>query len=254
MKIFISWSGETSRALAQTLRLWLPSILQYAEPYVSSEDIGKGARWSDEIGRRLEETAFGIICVTRENVGSPWLNFEAGALSKSVELGRVSPFLFGISTTDLVGPLAQFQATLPKFDDVAQLIGSINDLSDQRINNSRLNEAMEMWWPRLDEKLQELSKQEALNVRAPQRDLREIVEEILEITRGLQRRSILDRIRWRKSSYSGNLDAIEVGVVDDSIALRTSRDPSGPMLVFTQLEWDEFIRGVRNQEPKTEQE
>jgi TIR domain len=91
VKIFISWSGEASHAVAIALRDWLPSVLQAVEPYVSSEDIEKGARWNAEIAQQLNNTEFGIVCVTRSNVGSPWLNFEAGALSKSVDTSHVSP-------------------------------------------------------------------------------------------------------------------------------------------------------------------
>ena len=37
-----------------------------------------------EIAKALDETKFGVFCVTPENQGEPWLNFEAGALSKTV--------------------------------------------------------------------------------------------------------------------------------------------------------------------------
>src|SRR5262245_20899010 len=118
MKVFISWSGNTSHAIALVLRDWLPSVLQSIEPFVSSEDTEKGARWATEIAQRLSDTLFGILCVTGENLSSPWLNFEAGALSKSLDKSKVSPFLVGLRPVDLVGPLSQFQATLPQFDDV----------------------------------------------------------------------------------------------------------------------------------------
>jgi len=79
MKIFISWSGKLSKHVGLTLRDWLPNVIQAADPYISSKDISKGVRWFSEISTELESSHFGIICVTRTNMESPWLLFEAGA-------------------------------------------------------------------------------------------------------------------------------------------------------------------------------
>lgn len=186
MKVFISWSGETSHAVALALRDWLPSVLQSIEPYVSSEDIEKGARWSVDVGHELDTTSFGILCVTASNVGSPWLNFEAGALAKSMESSRVSPILIGLRPADLVGPLAQFQATMPERNEIVRLLSSINSNNDNPIDESRLVDAVGMWWPQLEERLQVSVKMDD-QASEPQRSVPDMIVELLEITRGLQK-------------------------------------------------------------------
>ena len=54
--------------------------------------------------------------------------------------------------------------------------------------------------------------------------------------------------QWRKSSHSGANGCVEVAQSDDQIAVRDSKDPSGPMLLFTPREWRAFLDGVRDGE------
>ncbi|WP_368085194.1 TIR domain-containing protein [Vibrio splendidus] len=97
MKVFISWSGDESHKVALALREWLPSVVQSIDPYVSSEDIDKGTRWASDIAGELDESAFGILCVTKQNLDAPWLNFEAGLLEKVLIRVRSAPFFLELS-------------------------------------------------------------------------------------------------------------------------------------------------------------
>jgi hypothetical protein len=54
--------------------------------------------------------------------------------------------------------------------------------------------------------------------------------------------------KWHKSSHSGNNGCVEVVQSGDQIAVRDSKDPSGPVLVFTPHEWRAFLDGVRDGE------
>jgi Domain of unknown function (DUF397) len=51
---------------------------------------------------------------------------------------------------------------------------------------------------------------------------------------------------WRKSSFSGYQgNCVEVAKLDSGeVAVRNSRFPAGPALVFTPAEWAAFVNGV----------
>ncbi|WP_078500953.1 DUF397 domain-containing protein [Wenjunlia vitaminophila] len=53
-------------------------------------------------------------------------------------------------------------------------------------------------------------------------------------------------LQWRKSSYSNHQSAcVELARIDqETIAFRDSKDPSGPVLVFTRQEATAFLAGV----------
>ena len=54
---------------------------------------------------------------------------------------------------------------------------------------------------------------------------------------------------WRKSSRSnGQGQCVEVARLDQAIAVRDSKDPSGPALTFTPAEWAAFIAGAKDGE------
>jgi hypothetical protein len=162
MKIFISWSGETSEKAALALRDWIKVPLPFAEPWVSSEDIAKGAMWGHKLAEELEGTHCGIVCITPGNVSSPWLNFEAGALSKVVDSAQVHPFLLGMKRTDLSGPLAQFQATEYSQAEVKKMLLSINKLAGARgVQDDHVERTLRYSWVGLQEHLEPLAKQPA---------------------------------------------------------------------------------------------
>lgn len=156
MQIFISWSGTYSKQVALVLRDWLPLVLQNVEPWVSSEDIAKGDRWSKELEQALRKSAFGIICVNAENANEPWLNFEAGAMSNAFDSIRVSPLISGIKPDDLPGTLAQFQCTQIERDDIRRLIISINQSSPSPVAVERVNRNFDLSWPGFSEQLAKL--------------------------------------------------------------------------------------------------
>lgn len=193
-KIFISWSGELSKALGEAVRDWIPKVLQSVKPYFTPDDIEKGARWAKEIGQELESSQLGIICLTQENQHSPWILFEAGALSKNLEESKVCPILFNFDTTDLKGPLSSFQATKFNKEDFKKLLESINNsCNETKLDQKNLEETFDMWWPKLEEKIKNILSQDKSNPKPKKREDRDILEEILELARSNAKSILTDQ-------------------------------------------------------------
>lgn len=184
MKVFISWSGTKSQEVAKVLKRWIPCVIQSVEPYFSSADIDKGARWSTDIAKELQDASFGILCVTKDNLSSAWLNFEAGALSKYIDQSKVCPFLIDLKPSEIQNsPILQFQMASTTKDDVFKLFKSINsNLGDSKLNEDVLDRAFNAFWPEIEKDLELISTMEESNTPV-ENDARDPIEEILELVR-----------------------------------------------------------------------
>lgn len=153
MKIFISWSGKAAGEIGSILSEYMSLLIPGVETFLSAEDIEKGTRWSSEIAQKLEDSDFGLIVLTKENIKAPWLHFEAGALSKSIADSKVSPILFGTDTQDIAGtPLSQFQATyFSKIEFKKLVLEFSKNFRSEGVENSKTY--FEKFWDEIQSKV-----------------------------------------------------------------------------------------------------
>ena len=159
MNVLISWAGSESHAAALAVRKWLPDVLPFVDPWVSTEDIRKGTQWTAELWGRVERTSYCIICLTARAVKSPWVNFEAGAIARAVDgPAHVSPLLLGISPQDFgSSPLAMFQCTEFTEDDVQRLVQAINISATAPLSESAVAQRFSQYWVDIDHAIRRIS-------------------------------------------------------------------------------------------------
>lgn len=238
MKVFISWSGTKSHKVALVFRDWLPSVIQSIVPYVSSEDIDKGARWSSDIAKELENSTYGILCVTKENFEAPWLSFEAGALSKTMDKSFVSPFLFDIKRSEVKGPILQFQSTIFDKDDLKKLLIGLNKACNETaISASMLDKAFEIWYPNLEAELNKIIEDNDGPDEKKKDDSRghnsEMLEEILVLSRDNQK---------LLRNPNDNLDVVK-NVIQEQLRMERNFDLDGRRMFrkFGPMFFDEIM-------------
>lgn len=186
MKVFLSWSGQRSKAVAELLSDWIKCVLQASQPWISTRDIDKGAIWFSEISDQLRDTAAGIVCLTQENKEKPWILFETGALAKGLSTSRVCTFLIDLKTSDVEDPLAQFNHTLPDSSSMWGLVCSLNSgLESARLEEKILRQVFETYWPQFEKKFEAILKAVPAAAAAEPRTEDSILAEILASTRAL---------------------------------------------------------------------
>lgn len=188
MRVFISWSGERSRELANALRDWLPLVLHYVEPWLSEADIEAGDRWAQSVAQELAAANFGIVCVTPENANAPWVLFEAGALAKSLHTSKVIPLLLDLEFSDISGPLAQFQAKKASKEGLHEIVRSIQSTADASVPDQRAAQLFDALWPQLEEKITGIPKE--LPTQRHVRSQHEVLEELVASIRAIEARSL----------------------------------------------------------------
>lgn len=168
---------------------------------VSSADIDKGARWSSDLAKPLATAKAGIICLTPNNFAAPYILFESGALSKTVDKSFVCTLLIGMEPSDVSGPLADFQATKPTRDDLLHLLTTLNKaLGESAVEDAQLQAAFEVFWPKIEGKLGSLPPDGPTD--RPHRTERELLEELVDSMRS---RTAWDTVNWQRAEQTLNL-------------------------------------------------
>ena len=98
-KIFISWSKDTSKLIAQELRIFINNIFSSAIELFFSPEIYKGTCVDKEIHENLLSCSKCIVCITADNFKNPWLLYESGVIygsnyNKSNNKSIIVPILF----------------------------------------------------------------------------------------------------------------------------------------------------------------
>lgn len=126
----ISSETELAQCLKKRLDEHFPNAL---EIFVSSdrESIQAGSKWLDEVDKALKSADLQLILCSKESVGRPWVNFEAGAVwLRGIPVIPVCHS--GMKPSDLPVPLGMLQSIacgqaegLQKlYDAVAELVSA----------------------------------------------------------------------------------------------------------------------------------
>jgi hypothetical protein len=210
MKVFISWSGGETRDTAENMRDWLKSMFQRnVEVFVSSKDIEKGDRWAERLAAVLSDYNFGIVILNAENKDRPWVNFEAGALSKSVTKTRLIPFLCGLRPGDLIeSPLGQFQNVEASKEGLMELAIVINSSLETPLAEADLKDTFDAWWLKRGERVCKYAEPATKGTKRPsdQVTLRDVIARIdrmeSQMVDALLRTTLMDENRvifdWEK--------------------------------------------------------
>lgn len=161
MTVFISWSGERSKTVALALKSTLTKINPHWSPWVSEIDIAAGRKWRNELENALRSASFGIVCVSRLTLKSPWVLYETGALSAAKNIAGICPYLIDHKAADFSGPLSVFQSREATRAGTWDLLLALNRRSGQTgIPEDELRNRHEEHWASLEEAIR-LAPEEA---------------------------------------------------------------------------------------------
>jgi hypothetical protein len=158
MYVFVSWSGKRSKAAAFAFRIFMSTVIQTVDCWMSEKDLPKGRPWFDELQKALNQIFFGVFCMTPENTKSQWMQWEAGILSASSEIGvkHVAPLGVGMTKSQISSsgsPLGMYQASDSSEEDVWQLVEDINLSMPERVDEKKLRASFDLAWPRFQQAL-----------------------------------------------------------------------------------------------------
>jgi hypothetical protein len=135
--------------VGRKVKQFVSEVLGTDDVFMSDEDISPGDKSLEEIDLALKNSTAALVMVSARSMREPWLNFEAGAMAVRLTKTSVIPILLDLTFSQLVQPLAQFQAI--RFDDAEKfrrMLGVLNAHREgDRIKSETLDIVFEARWP-----------------------------------------------------------------------------------------------------------
>ena len=191
MKVFIGWSGQTSKEVASILKVWLPQMNPHIETFMSSEDVRLEVSWKAEIMNKMRETDYALLCVTRENLNSPWLCFETGVFMGG-NVPRVNAILFDVSPSQVSGPLQMFPLIEADKINLRLMVYSLNQLCETQCPIDELKRIFDGVYPTVEKMFAQVRESQKDALPADARDAQDLKREIVAVNSKLD--AILSRL------------------------------------------------------------
>ncbi len=161
MKIFISWSGDQGKCIAEGLDKLIRRVIQSVKPWVSSKGIAPGEWWRTKLFEALNECEAGIVCLTPHALEAPWLHYEAGALVqkfKEPNSVKIWTYLFGVGREQVKGPLAEVQHSFATRDDTRRMLLSIKKFAEPDLEDDVFEDSFNGVWNQMERVFEEVKQ------------------------------------------------------------------------------------------------
>ncbi|MDX2167554.1 MAG: isochorismatase family protein [Deltaproteobacteria bacterium] len=150
MQVFLSWSGDRSRQISLRLYDILPGLVR-VKPWHSERDLGDDENWRGRLEQALDDSQFGIFCLTKDNQKKLWPGYEFGALRSK----GLCALLFDLDPKDLEGgPFARLDLIPCNEDGLLRLAGLLNARSKEPVHERTLQYAARGAWLELRQEIE----------------------------------------------------------------------------------------------------
>jgi len=189
--VFISVSGPLSTCIGIAIRNALSTYFSSINTWIAIKDIDKGKSWRTVLIEGLTKQSAGIVVLTARNQSSPWILYEAGAIAAMSGHDRVWTVLVDLKASDITGPLAISQHTLLQEHELTSLASVIEKYTDRPRDGDDLKRVSELFAKEIMTKAKECltnpqNKEEGTST-IPPRDKDEVLGDVLEVVRDIQR-------------------------------------------------------------------
>ena len=134
IKIFISWSKDTSKALAQTTKDFLEDVFHGHIDFPISTGLPFAVNMDEKIHEDMMESQKCIVCITLENYKAPWLMYESGVIyGKNYGKDKANMIVYPLLFDDIPDYTSYVDKPLNRFNPLKLYKGNMKETFEKLV-------------------------------------------------------------------------------------------------------------------------